>query len=92
MKKLDSSTEVLFATPLHFADMNIGNFNKDLLKLCNVLKKKESRQISNIGGWQSNDVDLLHPAIHNFTNAIYNELYKYANLYISGSEIGRAHV
>lgn len=86
MKKLDSSTEVLFATPLHFADMNIGNFNKDLLKLCNVLKKKESRQISNIGGWQSNDVDLLHPAIHNFTNAIYNELYKYTNLYISGSD------
>jgi uncharacterized protein (TIGR02466 family) len=56
MKKIIQKMNI-FTSPIMFIDLNINN---NTLKkfILNLEKKQESRSLSNIGGWQSNDLQL----------------------------------
>jgi uncharacterized protein (TIGR02466 family) len=49
---------------------------KNLIKFSKKIKKQKGRTISNIGGFQSNDLDLNNPVLQSLTN----EIIKIANI------------
>ncbi len=82
MKNTDPKTNIIFATPLYFKDVENPLLNNELLKYCLSLKKKrKGRKISNVGGWQSDDVDCEHKTIVKFIDYIQSDLSEYMRLF-----------
>jgi uncharacterized protein (TIGR02466 family) len=86
MKKLDR-TEIIFATPIYVGDLKITKLNNQLINYCNKIKKQKGRSISNIGGWQSEDVDCSFPIINQFITNIEPALKKYANSFLENDKV-----
>lgn len=65
-----------FPTPIWWEDIKINN--SELLELCQSLKNQDpnGRQVSNVGGWQSNDLDPTeYPELSQLTSVIYKSAY-----------------
>ena len=68
--------ENIFESSIMFTDLNINN---DKLKkfILNLQKKEKSRILSNIGGWQSNDLQLNTKELQPLLKEIINMCLKY---------------
>tara|TARA_Y100000592_G_scaffold86844_1_gene140652 strand:- start:694 stop:1269 length:576 start_codon:yes stop_codon:yes gene_type:complete len=71
----------LFKTPLYFEDLKLDT--KSMKKyIMSIREKNDSVKKSNIGGWQSDNLEGEHPPLNN----LFNGIEKHANIF--ANEIG----
>ncbi len=69
-----ASAEYWFPTPLWFSKLDVNN--KEIVKFCqNLSKKDKGRILSNVGGWQSNDI-FLHENTDNKLKPLFNLIWE----------------
>ena len=72
----------LFKTPLYYTDLKLDN--KEMANYClSMSKKDKGRIISNIGGWQSSDLQGNHPVL----NDLYKSIKEHCSIYTKELDI-----
>jgi|TARA_R100001530_G_scaffold42788_1_gene32576 uncharacterized protein (TIGR02466 family) len=81
MKK--SETKIIFGTPLATQNIDNKKLIKELLSYVKKLRKKDrkGRVISNVGGWQSKDLNLRDKPLVNLFTWINNSLTEFSQKY-----------
>ena len=72
---------LIFGTVVTITNLKNKELNNKLLKFCKKLKKTSGRNISNVGGFQSNFVNQDDPLIKEFFNYTKQHILNYTNVY-----------
>jgi len=74
-----SEIQDLFKVPLYFKELELDN--KAMAKYClSMSKKDKGRELSNIGGWQSNDLNGVHKPLNGLLEDIEYHSNQFASL------------
>jgi uncharacterized protein (TIGR02466 family) len=72
---------ITFGTTIKIINLNNKSLNKKLINFCKKIKKHPGRQVSNIGGFQSNLIDEKQPLINDFFEETKKHIVDYVEAY-----------
>ena len=88
---MKATTNIIFATPICKVNVNNKKLIKELLGHCKKIqnKNKKGRIVSNLGGWQSDVLQVKDKPLVNFQRYINNHLKDFSEVYEYFNEIPR---